>query len=61
MNFGRGLIIALMAELLMRGDGGLAHHLAVAAVGAVLWWLNPDPLPDAIERGLDAYRKKHQR
>lgn len=61
MNFGRAFITAVMAELLMRGDGGMLHHFAVLAIGGVLWWLNPDPLPDAIERGLDAYRRKHQR
>lgn len=61
MSFPRAFIIAVMAELLMRGDGGILHHLAVAAAGGALWWLNTDPLPGEIERALDAYRRKHQR
>lgn len=33
MTFTRAFIIAVMTELLMRGDGGLLHHFAVLAVG----------------------------
>lgn len=61
MNFRRAFIIGLMAGLLVRGDGGILHHLVVAALGGFLWWLTSDPLPAAIERGLDDYRRKHQR
>lgn len=61
MTFPRAFIVAVMAELLMRGDGGILHHLAVCAVGASLWWFNPDPLPAAIERELEAFRRKYQR
>jgi hypothetical protein len=62
MTFPRALITAGMAAGFSHyaGDGG--SQAVIAAIGWAAWAIfASDPLPAAIERGLDAYRRKHQR
>jgi hypothetical protein len=61
MTFPRAFIIAMMANLLGRGDGSLLHYVVVLAVTAPLWYFTSDPLPAAIDRGLEAFKKRYQR
>lgn len=61
MTFPRAFVISMMANLLGRGDGGLLHYVAVPAVGAALWFFTTDPLPAAIDRGLEAFKQRYQR
>ena len=61
MTFPRAFIIALMANLLSRGDGSLLHYVVVLVVTAPLWYFTTDPLPDAIDRGLQLFKDRYQR
>jgi hypothetical protein len=61
MTFIRALITAGMAA-------GLAHYAGdddlvavVAAIGYCAWQFTTDPLPAAVERGLEDFRERHLR
>lgn len=61
MSFPRALTTALMAGWIARGDGTGGEFLAIAAIGGFLWYVAPDPLPDAIKRGLEAFARDYRR
>lgn len=61
MTFPRALIIAAMAAAFAHYAGDDGSQIIVAFVAWAVWSFTTDPLPDAIERGLDTYRRKHQR
>jgi hypothetical protein len=62
MTFNRAIVIAMMANLFGHCDGRgmelIFEYVLVMLIGSILWHLTTDPLPGAIERGLDAYAKK---
>jgi len=61
MTFPRAFIVAMMANLLGRGDGSLLHYVVVLVVTAPLWHFTTDPLPAAINRGLQLFKDRFQR
>ncbi len=61
MTLPRAIITVGMAAAFGHYAGDVGNHLVVAFVAWPAWSFTTDPLPGAIERGLDAYREKHQR
>lgn len=60
MNFQRAVVIAVMTDIMVSSNE-IAVSLVAVATGGVLWFFAPDPLPGAIERGLEEFARKHRR
>lgn len=60
MNFQRAVVIAVMADI-MSSSSELAVSLLAVGVGAALWHFTPDPLPDAVAKGIEDFARKHRR
>lgn len=61
MTFPRAIIIALMASMLVKANGDTGGNFAAIAIGGLMWAFTTDPLPAAIERGLEEFRRKYRR
>lgn len=61
MTFPRAIITAGMAAALTRLPADPGNWLTVAFVGWAAWQFTTDPLPAAMERGLEAFRRRYQR
>lgn len=61
MTFGRSIITAAMAAAFTHLSADLGNWLTVAFVGWAAWQFTTDPLPAAMERGLEAFRRRYQR
>jgi hypothetical protein len=60
MTFIRTLIAAILIVAL--GDANNWHDfLGVIVVAWIAWSFTTDPLPAAINRGLEAFKERHQR
>lgn len=60
MTFTRALLIAFMAGEFAKTDD-LMRHLVVVLIAAALWFtLTSDPLPAAIDRGLQSFAKRYR-
>ncbi len=60
MTFTRALILAFMAGDFAKNDG-VGQHLVAVLIAAVLWFtLTSDPLPAAVERGLQSFAKRYR-
>jgi len=61
MSFARVLIAAWLTAEFVRHEDGDAR-IAIIAIAALAWWLaTADPLPAAIERGLEAFAQRYRR
>jgi hypothetical protein len=60
MTFIRAVITAWMTSQLIEHADWMPK-LAVLVVAAILWRASSDPLPAAIDRGLEIFRKRYQR
>lgn len=60
MTFQRAVVIAVMTDIMVTGQGTWASVAAVV-LGGALWFFTDDPLPGAIERGLEDFARKHRR
>jgi hypothetical protein len=60
MNFQRAVVIAVMTDIMVTSTGVAANMVAVA-LGGILWFFAGDPLPKAIDEGLEAFASKHRR
>lgn len=60
MNFQRAVIIAVMTDIMSSSDE-ISVSLVAVALGGILWFFAGDPLPKAIDEGLEAFASKHRR
>jgi hypothetical protein len=63
MTFARMLILAITTAVMVHvtadTEGEVIYHMLLTSfVAYVAWSFTSDPLPSAIESGLDAYAKK---
>jgi hypothetical protein len=61
MTFIRALITAAMAAGFAHYAGDDGNQIVVAAIGYCAWQFTTDPLPAAVERGLEDFRERYQR
>lgn len=60
MTFARALITAFMTAAFVRSDDP-ANMAAAAALSAMAWFfLTSDPLPGAVDRGLQCFARRYR-
>ncbi|WP_047866992.1 hypothetical protein [Sphingomonas paucimobilis] len=60
MSFARALVIAFMTAAFVRSPDW-SERLAAIAFAAVIWFgVTTDPLPAAVERGLQTFAKRYR-
>ncbi len=60
MNFQCAVTLAVMTDVMV-SNTGLAANVVAVALGGLLWFFAGDPLPKAIDDGLEAFASKHRR
>lgn len=60
MSFARAVLIAFMAGEFASSSDPVEHLTAIAIAAAIWFGLTTDPLPAAVERGLQAFAKRYR-